>query len=413
MFIICLSSVNAVFINNWNVNDGLVPSGLYIQTGSGSVTKDYNYTTSPAPLEGAASIYVTASGEGETLAGLNTSSLDYNGDYTIAGMIHSLGSTTSNDFGWFMDGAACETRNGGVFAIYDASNNRQNFGTFAINTDYYMVVNFWNSNNTVKCDIYSGQLDSTGSPTYTSTKTVTRAGSQDYLEHGAGIIAAIGSANAIADDISLCSGISDDCLIVEGKPSPTITQNTYNVTNAYFNLTAWVLNLLSQPYTKDDTPTVTFDTDINANCSIGLNDFNFTTMIADDATTECATGGDTSQTCTLSESQKLSAGDNCMYISCIRADGLNESYASTSTCLNISMDYEFKGTFKYSNSTPIEGGFVTIKNEVTNLTLGNATTNSTGDWRGIFGRPPGPFSADIMKLNLSENNLVFGHIPLP
>ena len=84
---------------------------------------------------------------------------------------------------------------------------------------------------------------------------------------------------------------------------PVISNGTWNVTTAYFNDTnpiEWRTATTNNVVGGDSTPTVTFTTDVAANCSIGLSDFNYSGMVADDSNTHCSATGTTSHTCTLS-----------------------------------------------------------------------------------------------------------------
>lgn len=89
------------------------------------------------------------------------------------------------------------------------------------------------------------------------------------------------------------------------------------------------------PYTTNDTtPTFSFVTDVNANCSIGVNDWNYTTM---GATRVCSGGqGTTSHTCTLPAGDVLNRTANeSVYISCINILRVgNQTLTSTSGLLN-------------------------------------------------------------------------------
>lgn len=119
---------------------------------------------------------------------------------------------------------------------------------------------------------------------------------------------------------------------------PSIDNSTYNCTSAYQNYTMWRTNYTFPIPTEDSTPTVTFNTNVNSNCSIGLSDLNYTNMTGADANTSCSTNQTTSMTCTLPTSKKLASGGQNIYISCINTLFGNETATSTSGALRINFN---------------------------------------------------------------------------
>jgi len=115
---------------------------------------------------------------------------------------------------------------------------------------------------------------------------------------------------------------------------PVVNQSTLNVTNALINGTIWRTSKDFDVIVALNTPTVTFTTNENANCSIGISDLNYTAMTSADANTECGTNPTTSHTCTLPSTQALSQGNQNLYLSCQDALG-NENVTSSSGALNI------------------------------------------------------------------------------
>ena len=123
---------------------------------------------------------------------------------------------------------------------------------------------------------------------------------------------------------------------VPPSPIPSIVQASYNVTSATGNGTVWRLNTNVSVNTTTPTPTVLFNTTVAANCSIGLRDWNYSQMTANDSTTKCSTANTTGMNCTLPASQSLMLGAQNLYISCKSPEGENGN-TSTSGALNISL----------------------------------------------------------------------------
>ena len=89
---------------------------------------------------------------------------------------------------------------------------------------------------------------------------------------------------------------------------------------SFFNLTSdggctvWNTNKSSYCNTTDSTPTITFATDLNAVCAVGVNDWNYTTM---GVSRNCSGGeGTQSHTCTLISSDQLVYEQSSVYLSC-------------------------------------------------------------------------------------------------
>jgi hypothetical protein len=163
---------------------------------------------------------------------------------------------------------------------------------------------------------------------------------------------------------------------------PSINQTTYNVTSATSDTqTQWVSSISSPVrVTSDTTPTVTFDLDNQetGNCSIGNSSLNHTDMIAADATTLCATTDTFSHTCTLPVTQAIEQGSNTLYISCADAQGNTNQ---TSGPLSISLDFKLEGyVLLETGNVTQEGGTVTAIDMLTNTTLAQGKSNSSGRW---------------------------------
>lgn len=120
---------------------------------------------------------------------------------------------------------------------------------------------------------------------------------------------------------------------------PNITRSSYNVTSAYVNSTAWATDTKNVVGTRDSTPTINFTITTAGNCSVSLNNSNYTEMVSIDPNTQCSTTDTTDQLCTLPSTEALSSGDNNMYIGCIAsAGGVSEFENSTSGPLRINFD---------------------------------------------------------------------------
>lgn len=150
--------------------------------------------------------------------------------------------------------------------------------------------------------------------------------------------------------------------------APSIVQSSYNHTTGrgLGNQTIWRNNTNFNSQTFDSTPTVSFTLNGAGNCSIGLDDVNYTTMVAADVNTTCGTTDTTSHTCTLPASKKLSVGNQNMYISCIINAGTEDMSSSTSGALNITLD--------------------TIEIDQSTYNVTNAFSNAT-EWRTDTGTP--------------------------
>ncbi len=118
---------------------------------------------------------------------------------------------------------------------------------------------------------------------------------------------------------------------------PIINQSSYNVTSGYGNITAWRYDRGVYVNTSDSTPSVTFSLDKISNCSIGINNFNYSFMISNDSNTLCSTIDTLDMTCTLPSSQILSANNTHVYLGCISSTGF-ENITSSSGELHLYYD---------------------------------------------------------------------------
>jgi len=134
---------------------------------------------------------------------------------------------------------------------------------------------------------------------------------------------------------SITIDLNDFLMVNVTNVIPTINESSYNVTSGYANQTVWRTSTTSSVITQDDTPTVTFTMDVSGNCSIGLSDENYTTMIAGNGATQCGTTDVSSHTCTLPSNESLPwVTDDDVYIGCQSIDGENSSSSSGALRIN-------------------------------------------------------------------------------
>lgn len=165
--------------------------------------------------------------------------------------------------------------------------------------------------------------------------------------------------------------------------APVIDNRTYNFSSALYD--ADMLNWRNGNesgaiLTRDDTPTVRFNTTNPAYCRIGTADQNWTTM---GNTRNCTTTGNLSHVCTLPAADALTIGGGyqSLYIGCIEETFANETALSTSGALNVSMDlYEARGTTKDGAGTELESVVVSAISQPNGILYANTTSNSTGGW---------------------------------
>ena len=140
-----------------------------------------------------------------------------------------------------------------------------------------------------------------------------------------------------------------------------IDQNTYNHTSARnaANQTIWRTSLTTKSQTFDSTPSVSFVINQVSNCSISTLNLNYTGMLADEISTQCATEDVLSHTCTLPSVKKINLSTTDIYISC--QGDLANGVLSTSGALAIQLD--------------------TVELDYTTWNVSNAFANAT-IWRG-------------------------------
>ena len=122
------------------------------------------------------------------------------------------------------------------------------------------------------------------------------------------------------------SGTEEQLCSDAGDTTPPNINNDKNCTSCYANSTIWNTDEDGWALTLDNTPSVTFSTPENANCSMGQSNINYNAMIAADSNTSCLTTDTQNHSCTLPSSQKLIDGFQNITIAC--TDGTNENYTA-------------------------------------------------------------------------------------
>lgn len=107
----------------------------------------------------------------------------------------------------------------------------------------------------------------------------------------------------------------------------TINISTYDFTSAINagNQTIWRTNQSYPAQTYDDTPTVKFNLTTASTCAIGIDNVNYTAMLARSNATVCAEIGSITQTCTINNS--LSFGSTNIFLSCEQTQNKSNSHS--------------------------------------------------------------------------------------
>ncbi|MCG8404558.1 MAG: carboxypeptidase-like regulatory domain-containing protein, partial [Phycisphaerales bacterium] len=158
----------------------------------------------------------------------------------------------------------------------------------------------------------------------------------------------------------------------------TIVQASYNVTSAVSNGGAWRTNTSFPVPTGDTTPAVSFNTSIEANCSIADVDLNHSNMLAGSSSRDCSSGFGTTHTCTLDPGDALTTSGD-IYISCVGI-GRAETNVSTSGPLAIELLGVASGVVWDESLVAVSGATVYLINQGSNTLESTVTTNSSGGW---------------------------------
>lgn len=180
--------------------------------------------------------------------------------------------------------------------------------------------------------------NSSDSTVFASTQEFFRVGFSTGNEYFDGQIDELGVWNRTLTDSEVSSLWSDGSGLAYPFPDELlIHQNSYNLTSGInsANQTIWRTNQSAYAEVKDSTPSVSFAITSAGNCSIGLSNYNFTTMVADDANTKCSTTTTTNHTCTLPSTKELSKGTDLLYIACKTTAVENATSTSGSLAINL------------------------------------------------------------------------------
>jgi len=213
--------------------------------------------------------------------------------------------------------------------------------------------------------------------------------------------------------------------------------SNYNVTSAYQNATAWNENKSFPIPTWDTTPTVRFDTDVNAYCRIsssdGVGDKNYTNMLSN--IRNCTSGeGGKNHICSLKPEDELITSSEYLYISCKSTSG-QQSTNSSSGALKLevcdieinsskALDYGIQSSEIWPNATVYNDQQIYIVNTSYQKTGAVERVAVYGNKRwifnlynsnplGLFNLSPAVYVLEIAleTLSLSEiRNLVSGYI---
>jgi len=168
-----------------------------------------------------------------------------------------------------------------------------------------------------------------------------------------------------------------------GGQIPTITQSTYNCTSCLYNngtsnQSAWRQNTGINVTSRDRTPTISFSTDVNANCRINRSNSNYTQM---SATSNCETTGTTAHVCSLGASQAYSygAGNTSLYVGCQDLVGSKENTTSTSGRLNLDLDlYQITGYILHKDASAYSGAWIQSMLSLSNITVAYTNSSTNG-----------------------------------
>lgn len=237
---------------------------------------------------------------------------------------------------------------GGFVNPNGASSQSLNGGNTSAGTWYFVTYNFGPSLQRLYVNSYLVDTDTVaGSLRFANNSFLLGAYSRDGLTSPTGYLngsvddAAIWNTTLTQQDIITLynAGAGTSCAnYVNGSVAFSIVQNTYNVTSAYLNDTAWRTNTSATVFTRDATPTTIFNLTTAGNCSVSKLNLNYTSMVANDSNTLCATTGSIAQSCTLPETQRLARGSQSIYIACFDGTQYTNSSALTIQLDPISID---------------------------------------------------------------------------
>lgn len=333
----------------WHLDDGVNNETQFNNTGFVLNIEDSDWNTSTPPAISNSDYSVFLDADGDVL--YNSSiTLTFNLSHSICFWYYPLIHPLDNDYVMVFSVDASNS----IYSWFESDKLYWSFKGGGSDDrvtipDTHFVKDRW----THLCLVKSGKFGGSNMSVYVNGTSIattdvgTPAGATSVTGAGAFYF---GSYNDV-DAYTLQSNIDDLIILNESLTADEVISiyqdsytaipipSDYNVTSGYGDTIAWRTDVSVYVNTTDNTSTVTFSTDINANCTIGKNDYNYTTMIADDPNTACATnqvGGLTSHTCTIPTSQNVTAGNNTIYISCLQgATGGGENFTSSSGALNL------------------------------------------------------------------------------
>ncbi len=201
-----------------------------------------------------------------------------------------------------------------------------------------------------------------------------RAGAETVSNLGCIFVKGESSMTYFMDDVL----VENSSIIPPDVTPPNITLATYNVTS-YLNGTVWREATSNVVRVRDPSFSMTFNISEVGNCSISLNQSNYTEMTSISEDTICATTESLGQTCTLPEAEELQGGNQSAYIGCIDLAG-NEYQNSTSGALNISLDFVIKGRVLDILDNPIVNATVACMLQRTMVIIDNTTSDVNGNF---------------------------------
>jgi len=307
---------------------------------------------------------------------LDTAQSTYTNGMTFAFWIRFVGTGIQRSILWKRNKNSPQNN----IQIYTDANDKINFGaildgtsavitttnSFSVNTWYHIVL-VWAANG----DTYLYQDKILQDSDTTTHASIMSDGTYADFELGDSLL---GDPNEYFDDMRLYNRnispeeVSDlyDSYFADTTPP---TNSTWNVTSqnlpAGENSSIWnaggqyVINVTNNTLSL----TVTTDEASNGSCAIGKN-WNYTTMIADNANYKFATTETTSHSYLVYDD--IPIGSSCLYCSFIDASG-NEFANSSSGCLNITRTTPITGYVFDDLTNIIEGAIVYITNLFTNI----------------------------------------------
>lgn len=275
----------------------------------------------------------------------------------------------------YLNGTAWQTNTSALVFTRNATANV----SFSLNTNGNCSISTLNQNNSAMI----ANDSATACPTTDSISQVCQLPRTKMLVRGnQSIYIACVTTGGTIENTRVPYAIQLDPVAIDG--------NTWNVTNAFINATAWRLSQNQTVVMRNRLPQVCFNTTAAGNCSLSRFNFNHTAMIANNSATACSDNNNITHCCNLPSNEALSNGDQFVYVGC-RSD-TGDTFGSTSGGLNMTMQRRIAGQIyiqvsNLSNYTYNSSRVFLVDNS-TNLTVNITTANSTGGfefWRELGG----------------------------